>query len=230
MKITLLAVSCSLVLAWSALGQSPSPALSPSTSLAAPPAAVLAPSPALATASVTPNVVAAANSDDEEGIERIVTRKLKHHFAGKHHGLTVTTDHDSDNDIGDAGALMAIPIVGIIFTTLFGAPVMIVAAIMFFSYLKSRSLHRTVRMMVEKGQEVPASLFAPPPVVRARSDMRRGVILTMIGLGLIVFLAGVNGGFAGGEWAVGVIPLLIGAGYLLVWKFENRTDKAPPLP
>ncbi len=90
--------------------------------------------------------------------------------------------HDSDDE--DLGALMAIPIVGIIFTTLFGTPVLIVGAIMFFSYLKSRSLHRTVRAMVEKGQEVPAALFAPPPVIRARSDMRRGVVLLMVGIGI----------------------------------------------
>ena len=129
---------------------------------------------------------------------------------------------------------MAIPIILIVFVTLFGAPVLIVAAIMFFSYLKSRSLHRTVRTMVERGQEVPAALFAPPPVVRARSDMRRGVVLVMIGVGMMIFFGAVNE-WEGGAWALGIIPFLIGAGYLAVWKLEGAKseaakDKVPPLP
>ena len=126
---------------------------------------------------------------------------------------------------------MAVPIVGVIFTTLFGAPVLIVAAIMFFSYLRSRSLHRTVREMVAKGQPVPPTLFAPPPAIRARSDFRRGVVLMMVGIALMIFFGAVND-WEGGAWAIGIIPFLIGTGYLLVWKFEGpkEPDKAPPLP
>ncbi len=127
----------------------------------------------------------------------------------------------NSSDVGDS-ALMAIPIVGIIFTTLFGAPVMIVGVIMFFSYWKQRSLHRTVRMMVEKGQPVPEALFATPSSpIRQRSDMRRGVVLVMVGLGIMIFFAAVND-WEGGAWALGIIPFLIGCGYLLVWKLEGR--------
>jgi hypothetical protein len=133
---------------------------------------------------------------------------------------------------------MAIPIVGIIFSTLFGAPVLIVGVIMFFSYIKARSLHKTVRMMVEKGQPVPEALFATPHTpAKQRSDMRRGVILVMIGLGIMLFLAAVNE-FEGGAWALGLIPFMIGAGYILVWQLDNNkslsfnrsTDNPPPLP
>ena len=170
----------------------------------------------------------------EESIESEVARKLKRKFGidiDMSHGTTHVSRHHSDDssDDEDLGALMAIPIVGIIFTTLFGAPVMVVAAIMFFSYLKSRSLHRTVRTMVEKGQEVPAALFAPPPIIRARSDMRRGVVLLMVGFGMMIFFGAVND-WEGGSWSLGVIPFLIGLGYLLVWKLEGRRDKVPPLP
>ncbi|MGZ4966042.1 MAG: DUF6249 domain-containing protein [Chthoniobacterales bacterium] len=225
MKTALVICISSLALALMALGQdqTPSPAASS-------PTASLAPA---ATASAT------AKDDLESRIEGKMKKK----------GLSITIgDHDKDGDHDrvrvhknsdgeDIGALMAIPIVGIIFTTLFGAPVLVVAAIMFFSYLRSRSLHRTVRMMVEKGQPVPAALFAPPPVVRARSDMRRGVVLVMVGLGCMVFFGAVND-WEGGAWALGIIPFLIGAGYLLVWKLEGgkangvkaSTDNPPPLP
>ena len=182
--------------------------------------------------------VSASTDDDEDSIESAVKKDLKHKFGKL--GITIDTDRghthvsrhhkDSDsNDDEDLGALMAIPIVGIIFSTLFGAPVLVVAAIMFFSYMKQRSLHRTVRMMVEKGQEVPAGLFATPPVIRARSDLRRGVVLLMVGLGLMIFFGAVND-WENGVWSLGVIPGVIGLGYLLVWKLETRRDKVPPLP
>jgi len=102
---------------------------------------------------------------------------------------------------------------------------------MLFSYMRSRSLHKTVRDMVAKGQAVPPALFAPPPAIRARSDFRRGVVLVMVGIALVIFFGAVNE-WDGGAWAIGVIPFLIGVGYLLVWKFEGPkdTDKAPPLP
>jgi len=78
---------------------------------------------------------------------------------------------------------MVIPLVGIVFLTIFGAPVLIVGLILYFGFSKSRALHKTVRMMVEKGQPVPEALLAPPPPAqRKRSDLRRGVVLTMVGL------------------------------------------------
>jgi len=216
MKLMFVICLSSIALGLSALGQTATPE-SPST-----------PQPAATAAA------AAATPEDENSIERSVQKKLKHSF--RKYGVTIDTDRDTprpnrhrgDSD-DDFGAFIAIPIVGIIFTTLFGAPVMVVAAIMFFSYLKSRSLHRTVRMMVEKGQEVPPALFAPPPVVRARSDLRRGVVLLMLGLGLIVFFSAVND-WEGGAWSLGAIPFVIGLGYLLMWKLEARRDKTPPLP
>ena len=124
---------------------------------------------------------------------------------------------------------MAIPIVGIIFTTLFGAPVMVVAAIMFFSYLKSRSLHRTVRMMVEKGQPVPPELLsspaAAPVIVRPWYDLRRGIVLVSVGVGVVMFF-GISAGWDNGVWALGLIPGLIGLGYLLAWRLAYRDEKA----
>ena len=218
MKSAILTCLCSIALALPAFGQSPTPAVS-ATAVAS----------ASAGASISPAV--SATPDDEDSIERSVSKKLKRHFSvTTSPGVTVTRHHRDDFDVED-GALMAIPIVGIIFSTLFGAPVLIVGAIMFFSYLRSRSLHRTVREMVEKGQPVPPTLFAPPPAVRARSDFRRGVVLMMVGFALMIFFGAVND-WEGGVWSIGIIPFLIGAGYLLVWKFEGPkdADKAPPLP
>jgi hypothetical protein len=216
MKTTFLTCLCSIALGLSVFGQTPT---APVTSASVQP-------------SVSASLAPSATPDDEDVIERAVARKLKHHFGItlNSHGPTVSSHHSDDSsDDNDLGSIIAIPIVGIIFTTLFGAPVMVVAAIMFFSYLKSRSLHRTVRTMVEKGQEVPAALFAPPLVIRARSDLRRGVVLLMVGFGLMIFFGAVND-WEGGSWSLGVIPFVIGLGYLLVWKLEGRKEKVPQLP
>jgi Domain of unknown function (DUF6249) len=233
MKKSFLVCLLSIALGLTAFGQTATPALAPSPQATVAAAAVGA-SPVVANVPAT----VSATPDDEDSIQTRVTRKLRHKWdidisPAKTHVKRHHNNDDSDSinvDDDDFGAFMAIPIIGIIFTTLFGAPVMVVAAIMFFSYLKSRSLHRTVREMVAKGQEVPASLFAPPPVVKARSDLRRGVVLLMVGLGLMVFFGAVND-WEGGAWSLGVIPFVIGLGYLLVWKLEGRSrDKVPPLP
>jgi uncharacterized protein DUF6249 len=181
-----------------------------------------APATATPTASVSPSDLAGK-----------IHQKLQKKFRGKH-GVIIGGDHDeADLDFGKSHEdipAMVIPLVGIVFLTIFGAPVLIVALILYFSFSKSRALHKTVRMMVEKGQPVPEALLAPPPPAqRQRSDLRRGVVLTMIGIGVIAFL-GAASEWEGGAWTLGLIPLLIGVGYLLVWKLDTKKDNPPSVP
>jgi Flp pilus assembly protein TadB len=202
---------CSLVLATGSFAQTPT--VSP-----------IASTPA-ATATIS------ATSTPASKIEQSIRKKHKKHF-----GFTID-DHDKDLDaldrLGDkkSGDLpeFVIPIVAITMLTVFGAPVLIVGLIMYFSFSRSRALQKTVRMMVEKGQPVPEALLNPPPAQRQRSDLRRGVVLAMIGIGLMVFFGAVND-WEGGSWTLGLIPFLIGAGYLLVWKLDTKRDNPPPVP
>jgi len=220
MKTTLITLLCLSGLVFGALAQDPNATATPPTPTPA------APPPAPAIASPAAAATASPTRDDDDSLEARIERKVRNHVQlnlGRHDrgSRSVTTKHGGD-DSEDLGALMAIPIVGIIFSTLFGAPVLIVGLIMFFNYWKARSLHRTVRMMVERGQPVPPELFAAPVgPIRARSDMRRGVVLMMIGIGLMVFLGAVND-WEDGAWALGMIPFLMGAGYLTVWKMESN--------
>jgi hypothetical protein len=204
MKTSFIVSVCSIALAVSVFGQSPT--VSPVTS----------PAPA-ATANISPS------SDLADKIQQRVDKKFKHH-----RGIIIGDHGDENLDSGDIPP-QVIPIVAISVLAVFGAPVLIVAVIMYFGFSKNRMMHRTIRMMVEKGQPVPAALLAPPaPAQRQRSDMRRGVVLVMVGLGLMLFLGAVND-WEGGVWSLGIIPFLIGAGYLLVWKLEGKKD-IPPLP
>jgi hypothetical protein len=206
---TLTLCVCSTVLALTALAQQPP----------APPAPVSSPT-ASASISSSPGSLA-------DKIHQRIDKKLK-----GHHGIVI------DGDDADLGKIKSedlpefvIPIVAITMLTIFGAPVLIVAFIMYFGFSKSRMQHRTIRMLAEKGQPIPADLLAPPaPAVRQRSDIRRGIVLVMVGVGLMVCF-GAWSDWEGGAWALGVIPFVIGLGYLLVWKLEDgKKNEIPPLP
>jgi hypothetical protein len=202
---------CSTVLALTALAQQPPPPPAPGSSPSATVSASVATSP----------------GSLADKIHQKLDKKLK-----GHHGIVIDGD---DADLGkiksDDIPEFVIPIVAITMLTIFGAPVLIVAFIMYFGFSKSRMQHRTIRMLAEKGQPIPADLLAPPaPAIRQRSDMRRGIVLVMVGVGLMVCFGAWND-WEGGAWALGVIPFVIGLGYLLVWKLEgDRKNEIPPPP
>jgi hypothetical protein len=211
--------------------------LSASISLAALATVVLAqtpgpaePSSPAATASIVASPTASASpaTDLADKIQQRIERK----FSGRH-GVVIGTDEPDRDKHGDIPEEV-FPIVAICMLAVFGAPVVIVALAGMFVFSATRQRHRTIRMMIEKGQPIPAELLMPPTrAVRRRSDMRRGVILLMIGIGVIIFFGAVAGS-EHGVWTLGLIPLLIGAGYLLVWKLEGggkaTADTPPPLP
>jgi len=220
MKKSILLCICFIGFAISLLAQTPtaSPIASPPTA-----AAIAAPPP---TTTTTPTATASGGSSD---LADRIHQKLEKKFRG--HGITIDTgDKDEDADLRKMREFVAIPIVAIVFLSIFGAPVVIVIMIGIFALLGSRMRQRTIRMMVEKGQPVPAELLAPEVrAVRRRSDVRRGVVWTMVGLGLMIWLAAVND-WEGGAWSFGLIPFLIGLGYLIVWKLEGKKDIPPPPP
>jgi hypothetical protein len=230
-KLFLLCI-CSIALASPLFGQAPSNTqiASPTTTAAV---ASATGTPSLAspavTSTTTPAPTALPSSASSDLADKI-HKKLEKQFHGKH-GIVIDTGHkDEDADLQEMRNLVAIPIVAIVFLSIFGAPVLIVATIGIFALIGNRMRQRTIRMMVEKGQPVPAELLAPEVRrVRRRSDVRRGVIWTMVGLGLMVWLAAVND-WEGGVWSFGLIPFLIGLGYLIVWKLEGKKDIPPPPP
>jgi Domain of unknown function (DUF6249) len=228
MKKLFLLCMCSLGLYGSLFPQTPT-----ETAIASPTAPTTATAATAATSLAVPAPAAAPNAtsssvstDLADRIHRKLEKKLGHK-----HGIIIEGDKDGDH-AGSSEDIpaMVIPLVAIVFMTIFGAPVLIVMLIGVIALIGSRMRQRTIRMMVEKGQPVPAELLAPEVRrVRRRSDVRRGVIWTMVGLGLIIWLAAVND-WEGGAWSFGLIPFLIGLGYLIVWKLENKKDIPPPPP
>jgi hypothetical protein len=205
MKRFMIVWFCSMALAMGLSAQTPATSPAPS-----------------APATVSPSA-SAFPSDLAESIQRKVEKKLH----GQPGIVIDSNDHNEDADLRKMREFVAIPIVAIVFLSIFGAPVLIVIMIGMFALLISRMRQRTIRMMVEKGQPVPAELLAPATRgVRRRSDVRRGVIWAMIGLGAMIFFGAVND-WEGGAWSLGLIPFLIGLGYLIVWKLETKNDNPP---
>jgi len=223
MKKLFLLCMCSLGLYGTLFPQSPT-----GTAIASPTAAAAS---SVAESTSTPKAASSvtsssASSDLADKIHRKLEKKLGHK-----HGIIIDGGDKDGDQVGASGDIptMVIPLVAIVFLTIFGAPVLIVMVIGVIALIGSRMRQRTIRMMVEKGQPVPAELLAPEVRrVRRRSDVRRGVVWTMVGLGLMIWLAAVND-WEGGAWSFGLIPFLIGVGYLIVWKLENKKD-IPPWP
>lgn len=122
------------------------------------------------------------------------------------------------SSVGVEIARNMVPIVGSIMV--FGTIIAVVAIPLLIGYRKTRLQHETVRAMVKEGQPIPVELLRPQTL--PKSDLRRGVILLMTGVGLAAFLVLFEGtAREGGLWAVGFIPGLIGIGHLVVWKLET---------
>ena len=122
------------------------------------------------------------------------------------------------DSMGGVVALLAVILV-------FGTPVIIVIAILIHKAKRTQRIHQTVVALAEKGLAIPPDLFVDKPAAESSSPLQKGVLLIAVGAGLTIFFLSMPGRHA--SWGVGVIPLLIGVGYLIVWKLEGKKgDKA----
>jgi hypothetical protein len=123
-------------------------------------------------------------------------------------------------------ALM-IPIIAIVMGCC--VPIAIVGLSLYFRHRKNQMLHETVRTMVEKGVPVPPEMFNQTErelketdyFKRPRNDLRSGVMLTCMGIGIVLFIG-----------KPGWIILFLGVAFLVVAAFEkkNKSDDQPPKP
>ena len=99
-------------------------------------------------------------------------------------------------------------------------PVMLVGLILWYKARRNQLVHQTALKFAEHGQPVPPALFAEQSGLD--TNLRQGVVLLMLGLGICValYLCGIK------FWAVGIIPLSMGIGYLIVWKLEGGVRNA----
>jgi len=135
----------------------------------------------------------------------------------------------------------------------FLVPLLIIVLLIWYKLRKNRIANETMLKLAERGVVPPASAMdavasgtaasvaaaaVPPPgnpaYEQARylhrrtvwSDLRKGIILSAVGLGLS-FWSMLDDGTPN---SVGLVLLFVGLGYCLLWFFEDRTTASPRNP
>lgn len=98
----------------------------------------------------------------------------------------------------------------------------IVAIALYSNVRKDRQKHETLRLVIEKGGEIPTALLVSAP--NPRADLRRGLLLLSVGLALGILLIATKSGH--GAWTAALIPTFLGAAYLVMYRFESQKQPA----
>ena len=109
---------------------------------------------------------------------------------------------------------------------LFAALVAIMWLFSHYNYKKRLTAHETLRLAVEKGQEVSPELvermsYLNDPV---KSDLRRGILLIAFGLAFICLGGLIPHGEPDafrGMLGVSSFPIILGVAYLGLWRFSH---------
>ncbi|MGC4000597.1 MAG: DUF6249 domain-containing protein [Anaeromyxobacter sp.] len=109
--------------------------------------------------------------------------------------------------------------------TVFFSAVAIIGLVLYAGHRARVLRHETIRLALEKGQPLPPGLLdSPRREPRAHRDLRLGLNLLAVGIGLAICLGGLSGWQLDGPWSVGVVPALLGCGYLLTWTLIGRGE------
>jgi len=98
---------------------------------------------------------------------------------------------------------------------------------------RNNNLHATIRQMTERGVPIPLELIQAATTDQtpskkpwsSASHLRAGIINVAIGTGLMLLFI-VKRPDEDGLWVIGTIPMLIGIGFLLIWRIETRHQGA----
>ena len=109
---------------------------------------------------------------------------------------------------------------------LFAAIVAIIWLFSHYNYKKRLTAHETLRLAVEKGQEVSPELvermsYLNDPV---KSELRRGILLIAFGVALMVLGAIIphdEHAAIRGILGVSSFPVILGLAYLGLWRFSH---------
>jgi len=106
----------------------------------------------------------------------------------------------------------------------FGFAFLIVAASLYAGHRRAQMRHETIRTALEKGIPIPRELLDPPRASDPQRDLRRGILLLALGIGLAAFLGFHEPGDS--SWAVGFVFVLLGVGFLVSWRLSRRSGPA----
>jgi Domain of unknown function (DUF6249) len=103
-------------------------------------------------------------------------------------------------------------------------PVVIVLITLYYRYQSTQSRYRTLLQLAEKNVPLPQQLLMEPRL--PYSERRRALVLIGGGLGLIAMFAALpftldSGQSLHGFWALGLLPVMTGLGYLVSWWLDR---------
>jgi hypothetical protein len=82
---------------------------------------------------------------------------------------------------------------------------------------------KTVLELLERGAAVPPEMLADASMTTRDGDLRRGLVLSLTGVGAILFALTLP---RHDEWGLGLLPLFAGLGYLITWLLDRRSGSA----
>lgn len=105
------------------------------------------------------------------------------------------------------------------------APVLIVVMLLRYRRQQTQARYTTLLQLADKGVDLPSQLLAEPDL--PYSERRRALVLIGAGLGLMAMFLALpgqldNGLSAHSLWGLGLLPLMIGLGYLASWWLNWR--------
>jgi hypothetical protein len=105
------------------------------------------------------------------------------------------------------------------------APVLIVLILLRHRSRQTQARYQTLLQLADKGVELPPQLLVEPSA--GDSDRRRALVLIAGGLGLMAMFLALPGASDDGPsahslWGLGLLPLMIGLGYLASWWLDRR--------
>jgi hypothetical protein len=144
-------------------------------------------------------------------------------------GSSASSSAYGEGDDFTHGIALLIPIIAIIMGC--SVPIVIVGLLLYFRHRKNIMLHETLRTMVEKGVPIPPEMFQKTERgfmdhdksgrKHPRNDLRSGLILTGMGIGIVLFIG-----------KPGFIILSLGVAFLVIALLEkkDRNNDQPPKP
>ena len=188
-----------------------------------------------------PSIHIAAANTEKDGSDSSTTES-------KRAGPRVRIDADEDFDFDAFSSQVhkmpwVIALIFLVVGSIFLTPVIVVVGVIWYKLRKARLQNQAMLALAERGVVPPAQaadalasgasvasvapqVYQQAVAIRKRivwSDLRKGVILVMIGLAFLLY--GITG--AGEPSWVGLVLLFVGAGYIVLWWLEGRNLARP---